>query len=65
MIIGPEYTRFIMGHFILDNIIIVWEGMDWARCLGLDALFMKIEFEKAYDRFEWLFMLGHAQGPRL
>lgn len=31
-IVCPEQTGFIKSRFILDNIIVVWEGMEWARC---------------------------------
>jgi hypothetical protein len=30
-IIRPEQTGFIKSRYILDNIIAVWEGMEWAR----------------------------------
>jgi hypothetical protein len=33
------------------------KGMEWARGLDLDVLFIKIDFEKAYDGVEWLFIL--------
>lgn len=33
------------------------KGMEWARGLDLDVLFIKIDFEKAYDVVEWLFIL--------
>jgi hypothetical protein len=41
----------------LDNLIVVWEGMEWAQSLGLDVLFIKIDFEKAYHCMEWPFIL--------
>nr|KUM50953.1 hypothetical protein ABT39_MTgene799 [Picea glauca]QHR90568.1 hypothetical protein Q903MT_gene4593 [Picea sitchensis] len=32
--------------------------MEWARSTSLEALFIKIDFEKAYDRVEWPFILA-------
>jgi hypothetical protein len=42
----------------LDKVVAVWEGMEWASASGLDAFFIKIDFEKAYDRVEWSFILA-------
>jgi hypothetical protein len=41
--------RFIRGHFTLNNVVVIWEGMEWDKCLGLKALLIKFDFEKAYD----------------
>ena len=35
----------------------MWEGMEYANELELDLLFFKIDFDKAYDRVEWEFIL--------
>ena len=56
-IIHPEQTGFIKSRYILDNIIDVWEGMEWARHSKQQAIFLKIDFAKAYDRIEWPFIL--------
>jgi hypothetical protein len=32
--------------------------MEWVRGLCLDTIFIKNDFEKAYDRVEWPFMLA-------
>lgn len=63
-IICREKTRFIKSWYILDNIIAVWEGMEWARHSHQQAMFLKIDFAKAYDRIEWPFILAmlHALG---
>jgi hypothetical protein len=53
-----EQIGFIRGRFILVNVIAIWEGMEWARAFGLDALFIKIDFEKEYDLVEWSFILA-------
>lgn len=30
LIVRPEQTSFIKSRYILDNIITVWKGMEWA-----------------------------------
>ena len=30
LIVHPEKTGFIKSRYILNNIIVVWEGMEWA-----------------------------------
>jgi hypothetical protein len=46
----------IQGFF--DNVVVFWEGMEWAKCLGLKSLFIKLEFEKTYDHIEWSLILA-------
>ena len=42
----------------MDSVILFWEGMEWAQTFGLDSLFIKIEFEKAYYYITWPFILA-------
>ena len=58
LIVRLEKTSFIKSKYILDNIIVVWEGMEWARKSKQQTLFLKIDFAKAYDRIEWRFILA-------
>lgn len=53
--VRPEQTGFFKGRYIMDNIIGIWEGMERAHQSNQDILFMKIDFEKAYDKVEWDF----------
>jgi hypothetical protein len=57
-IIRHEQIGFNKGHYIFNNVIVVWEGMEWARSLEVDAMFIKIDFEKAYNRVEWSFIIA-------
>ena len=34
-----------------------FEGTEQAKRLKLDAMFIKIDFEKAYDSMEWPFII--------
>ena len=56
-LILKEQKGFIKGRFILDAIIAMWEGIDYANDIDLDLLFFKIDFDKAYDRVDWDFIL--------
>jgi len=55
-IIIHDQTRFFKGIFIFDNVIAIWEAMEWVRIKVLKALF--IEFEKSYDRVDWDFIIS-------
>lgn len=53
-----KHTEFIQSRYILDNVLAFWEGMEWAHVSNQNALFIKIDFVKAYDRIEWLFIIS-------
>lgn len=58
LVVRLEQTSFIKSRFILDNIIVVWEGMEWACRSHQKAMFSKIDFTKANDCIEWPFILA-------
>lgn len=58
LVIRLEQIGFFKGRYILDNVITVWEGMKWAQNSIQEALFIRINFEKSYDRIEWNFILA-------
>ena len=51
--IKKEQKGFVQGRYILDAIISLWEGMEFAKETKQDFCFFKIDFDKAYDRLEW------------
>ena len=51
-------TSFIKGRYILENLITSWEAMIWAKDSRQDVAMILFDFEKAYDRLEWPFVLG-------
>ncbi|CAM6082401.1 unnamed protein product [Calypogeia fissa] len=48
--ISPQQTGFIPGRNILENVSMSWLTMDWIRAKKFPALFLKLDFEKAFDR---------------
>ncbi|CAM6097625.1 unnamed protein product [Calypogeia fissa] len=48
--IDPQQTGFIPGRHILENISTAWLTMDWIRAKRFSALFLKLDFEKGFDR---------------
>ena len=55
--INKEQKGFIKGRYILDAIITIWEGMDFAEESQKDFIFFKIDFEKAYGSISWKYIL--------
>ena len=55
--VRQEQKGFIKGRFILDNIVTLWEAMEYAEESGQDYIFLKIDFEKAYDRLNWHYII--------
>ncbi|XP_059075477.1 secreted RxLR effector protein 78-like [Cryptomeria japonica] len=55
--IYPTQTGFIKGRYILENLITSWEAMEWARTSNQDAAMFLFDYEKAYDRVEWEFII--------
>ena len=45
--INKDQKGFIKGRYILNAIIAIWEGMDFAEETKQDYIFFKIDFEKA------------------
>lgn len=62
-LICEEQSSFIQGRQIVDNIVIIQEAIHLMRShfgkLGIMAI--KVDLEKAYDRFKWSFILKTLQ----
>jgi len=41
--------------FILDNVFLVHETIDWAKKSTQPLVFFKVDFAKAYDKVSWVF----------
>lgn len=47
---------FLPPRFILDNIILIHQSIQWAKESQQDSFFLKLDVSKAYDRVHWVFM---------
>ncbi|CAM6096717.1 unnamed protein product [Calypogeia fissa] len=61
-LIDPQQTGFIPGRNILENISSAWLTMDWIRAKRFSALFLKLDFEKAFDLYGLLFSGSVSEG---
>lgn len=51
-IICDDQSAFLPGRFILDNIMLTHETIDWARHSHQPLIFLKLDFSKAYDKVD-------------
>lgn len=56
-IISPAYTAFIPGRFILEGIVVLHEVLHELRVHHKHWIILKLDFEKAYDKVHWGFMM--------
>ena len=56
-IISPDQSAYLENRFILDNILLTHETLSWAKKSRQDTIFLKLDFSKAFDRVDWLFLL--------
>lgn len=51
--ISFDQSVFLPLRFILDNLVLTQETMDWAEQSDQALLFLKLDFSKAYDMVDW------------
>lgn len=56
-IIIPAQTAFIPGRFILEGVMMLHEVLHELRVHHKQGIILKLDFEKAYDKVHWGFML--------
>jgi hypothetical protein len=56
-IISPNQTAFIKGRFILDGVLALQEIVHELKVKRLGGVLLKLDFEKAYDRINWDFLV--------
>jgi hypothetical protein len=56
-LIDRSQTAFIKGRYIMDNIVIANEVLHSVRVSKVKGVLFKLDFEKAYDRVNWGFLL--------
>lgn len=52
-IVWQEHMRCILDFFILENVIVVYEGVKWNYFPSLDVVLIKIDFKKSSNKVEW------------
>lgn len=55
-IVTMDQSAFLPLRFILDNILLTHETMDWAKFTKQLLIFLKLDFSKAYNMVEWPFL---------
>jgi hypothetical protein len=55
-VISPDQSAFLPMRYILDNIVLTQETLNWAKTSKQPLVLMKLDFAKAYDRVSWYFL---------
>jgi hypothetical protein len=57
-VISLDQSTFLPMRFILDNILMTQETLEWADYSNQPLLFLKLDFSKAYDMVDLQFLFG-------
>lgn len=57
-IISFDQSAFFLLKFILDNILLIHETLDWADFSNQPLIFLKLDFSKAFDMEDLPFLFG-------
>ncbi|KAL3680699.1 hypothetical protein R1sor_023655 [Riccia sorocarpa] len=60
-LVNHHQTGFIHGRSIVSNLLSLQLAADWAKISEQKCMFMKLDFVKAYDRVDHVFLLGTLQ----
>ncbi|XP_076902042.1 secreted RxLR effector protein 78-like [Bidens hawaiensis] len=55
-VILENQTAFLSGRSIIDGPLIINEILSWLKKKKKKGMFLKIDFEKAYDHISWSFL---------
>ncbi|KAL3693100.1 hypothetical protein R1sor_006751 [Riccia sorocarpa] len=55
-LVDMQQTGFVMGRRITDNVLSLKIGQEWAKWSNQKALFLKLDFIKAYDRVDYKYL---------
>jgi len=57
-VISLEQSAFLPLRYILDNVILQYETVQWAQDSNQDLIFLKFDFTKVYDTVSWVFLFS-------
>jgi hypothetical protein len=60
-IIHACQTAFIKGRFITDGVMLLPEILRDTKCRKQQGVILKLDFEKAYDKVNWNFLLDYCR----
>ena len=52
----PSQTGFIRGRYIMENIRLVMDTIEYCESETIPAYWVMLDFEKAYDRVSWVYL---------
>jgi hypothetical protein len=55
-VVRPSQTAFMQGCNIMDAVVILHEMVQELHRKKFNGVILKIDFEKAYDKFKWSFL---------
>jgi hypothetical protein len=55
-LIGPSQTAFIPGRYIMEGVVTLHETIHELHRKKQEAIILKLDFEKAYDKLKWPFI---------
>jgi len=60
-VISPDQSAFLPGRYILDNVLLQYETIEWAKDANQDLIFLKLDFTKTFDTVFWDFLFRVMQ----
>nr|GEV11902.1 hypothetical protein [Tanacetum cinerariifolium] len=58
LVVGDVQMAYIKGHQIIDGPLMVDEIIAWAKKYKKRVMFLKLDFEKAFDSLSWSFLFS-------
>lgn len=55
-VVSEVQSAYIEGRNIMDGLLIMNELVSWVKHWKLKAFFFKVDFEKAFDSVNWIFL---------
>jgi hypothetical protein len=56
-VISRTQTTFLLRRNILEGVVILYETLHELKRMKRKGIIMKLDFEKAYDKISWQFLL--------